>query len=168
VLATLVAQRIASEYQIDLVSVAERKPGEKLTGAHVESHLVENTQQVPGQGQAIPIMSAIVSQNIAHEELSPLTPARRLIGKRMLQSITSAPHIYLELEIDMKEAERCRQSIGRSLQVRREPALSLTAQIVRATEAAIVLHPIVNAVRSAREVIFLPISETFRTVSSDY
>ena len=64
----------------------------------------------------------------------------------MLQSITSAPHIYLDLEIDMTEAERCRQSIGRSMQAQGEPALSLTALIVRATAAAIELNPIVNAV----------------------
>ena len=144
--ATPVAQRIATEHQIDLVSVAERKPGEKLTRADIESHLLETTQQVPELEQAIPTVPTIVSQNIAHEELTPLTPARRLIGKRMLQSITSAPHIYLDLEIDMTEAERCRQSIGRSMQAQGEPPLSLTALIVRATAAAIVLNPIANAV----------------------
>ena len=144
--ATPVAQRIATENQIDLVSVAERKPGEKLTRADVESHLLETTQQVQEQEQAISIVPMIVSQNVPHEELIPLTPTRRLIGKRMLQSITSAPHIYLDLEIDMTEAERCRQSIGRSMQAQGEPTLSLTALIVRATAAAIVLNPIVNAV----------------------
>ena len=144
--ATPVAQRIATEYQIDLISVAGRKPGEKLTRADVESHLLNTTQQAQVQEQALPIVPAIVSHDVPHEELTPITPARRLIGKRMLQSITSAPHIYLDLEIDMTEAERCRQSIGRSMQAQGEPALSLTALIVRATAAAIVLYPIVNAV----------------------
>ena len=63
----------------------------------------------------------------------------------MLQSINSAPHIYLDLEIDMTEGERCRQSIARSLQAQGEPAPSLTALIVRAAAAAIVLNPDVNA-----------------------
>jgi pyruvate dehydrogenase E2 component (dihydrolipoamide acetyltransferase) len=144
--ATPVAQRIATAHQIDLVSVAGRKPGEKLTRADVESHLLETTQQVPEIEQALPKAPTIISHHEAQEELTPLTPARRLIGKRMLQSITSAPHIYLDLEIDMTEAERCRQSIGRSMQAQGEPALSLTALIVRATAAAIVLHPNVNSV----------------------
>jgi pyruvate dehydrogenase E2 component (dihydrolipoamide acetyltransferase) len=78
--------------------------------------------------------------------LTQLTPARRLIGKRMLQSITSAPHIYLDVEIDMTEAEKWRKSIGRSMQAQGEPTPSLTALIVRATAAAIVLNPTVNAV----------------------
>lgn len=144
--ATPVAQRIAIEHQIDLLSVAGRKPGEKLTRDDVESHLLGTSQQAQAQEQALRIVPPIVSQNGQREELMPLTPARRLIGKRMLQSITTAPHIYLDLEIDMTEAERCRQSIGRSMEAQGEPALSLTALIVRATAAAIVLHPNVNSV----------------------
>ena len=144
--ATPVAQRIATEHQIDLISVAGRKPGEKLTRADVESHLLDTSQQAQAQEQTLPSMPTIISQDGQHEELMPLTPARRLIGKRMLQSITTAPHIYLDLEIDMTEAERCRQSIGRSMEAQGEPALSLTALIVRATAAAIVLHPNVNSV----------------------
>ncbi len=146
VLATPVAQKIASEHQIDLVRVAERRPGEKLTRADVESHLLETTQQVPPSEKAIPSVPPVVSQNVSDEELTPLTPVRHLIGKRMLQSITSAPHIYLDLEIDMTEAERCRKSIGRSMQAQGEPAPSLTALIVRAAAAALMLNPNVNAV----------------------
>jgi pyruvate dehydrogenase E2 component (dihydrolipoamide acetyltransferase) len=140
--ATPVAQRIANEHQIDLVSVAGRKPGEKLTRADIESHLHDTSQKT----QAPLIVPGIVSQDGQREELMPLTPARRLIGRRMLQSITTAPHIYLDLEIDMTEAERCHQSIGRSMEAQGEPALSLTALIVRATAAAIVIHPNINSV----------------------
>jgi pyruvate/2-oxoglutarate dehydrogenase complex dihydrolipoamide acyltransferase (E2) component len=117
-----------------------------LTRADVENHLQEAAQKEPELELAQPVPLTNVSQDKPHEELIPLTPARRLIGKRMLQSITTAPHIYLDMEIDMAEAERCRQSIGRSMEDQGEPALSLTALIVRATAAAIVLHPMVNAV----------------------
>jgi pyruvate/2-oxoglutarate dehydrogenase complex dihydrolipoamide acyltransferase (E2) component len=144
--ATPVAQRIATEHKIDLVTVASHKPGEKLTRADIENHLQEAAQKKPEPELVLPVPLTNVSQDKPHEELIPLTPARRLIGKRMLQSITTAPHIYLDLEIDMTEAERCRQSIGRSMEAQGEPALSLTALIVRATTAAIVLHPMVNAV----------------------
>ena len=143
--ATPVAQRIATEYQIDLISVAERKPGEKLKRADIENHLQEAAQKASEPVEAIPVVPLITPQDMPQEELMPVTPARRLIGKRMLESVTTAPHIYLDLEIDMTEAERCRQSIGRSVQAQGEPALSLTALIVRAAAAAIVLHPMVNA-----------------------
>ena len=143
--ATPIARKIAGEHQIDLARVAERKPGEKVTRADVESHLLEVAP--PGQvsEQATTPAQPIISNDTADEELVPLTPARQLIGKRMLQSTTSAPHIYLDLEIDMTEAERCRQSIGRSLQAQEETVPSLTALIVRAAAAAIVLNQDVNA-----------------------
>jgi pyruvate dehydrogenase complex dihydrolipoamide acetyltransferase long form len=144
--ATPVAQRIASEYQIDLISVAERKPGEKLTRADIENHMQEVVQKAPEPKEIMPIVQAGSPQDISHEELLPLTPVRSLIGKRMLHSVVTAPHIYLDLEIDMTEAERCRQSIGRSIEAQGEPMPSLTALIVRATATAIVLHPMVNAV----------------------
>ncbi|MDQ6645239.1 MAG: 2-oxo acid dehydrogenase subunit E2, partial [Chloroflexota bacterium] len=144
--ATPVAQKIAREHQIDLARVAERRPGEKVTRADVESHLMEIAQPVPTLVQTIPPVPPVVSLDRADEELVPLSSARQIIGKRMLQSITSAPHIYLDLEIDMTEAERCRQSVGRGIQAQGEPAPSLTSLIARATAAAIVLNPTVNAV----------------------
>lgn len=144
--ATPIAHKIASQYHVDLERIAERKPGEKVTRADVERHLLESTQSITAFEQAAPSVPPIVSQHVVDEELTPLTPVRQLIGQRMLQSITSTPHIYLDLEIDMTEAERCRQSIGRSMQSKGEAAPSLTALIVRATAAALVLNPIVNAV----------------------
>jgi pyruvate dehydrogenase E2 component (dihydrolipoamide acetyltransferase) len=144
--ATPIAQKIAREHQVDLARVAARSPGEKVTRADVESHLLAAVQPVPALEQATLPVPPIASQAGSDEELVPLTPVRQLIGKRMLQSISSAPHIYLDLEIDMTEAERCRQSIGRSLQAQGEPAPSLTALIARAVAAAIVLNPDVNAV----------------------
>jgi pyruvate dehydrogenase E2 component (dihydrolipoamide acetyltransferase) len=144
--ATPLAQKIAREHEVNLALVAERKPGGKVKRADVEAHL----QQVAGAEQAAevveapsPVLSPIESPD---EVLNPLSPVRQLIGKRMQQSISVAPHIYLDMEIDMTEAERCRQSIGRNLQDKGEPAPSMTALIVRAVAAAILLHPDVNAV----------------------
>jgi len=144
--ATPLAHKIASHHQVDLVRIAELRPGEKIKRADVESHILETASSKTAFEQAIPTEPSVVSQNVADEELVLLTPVRQLIGQRMLQSITSTPHIYLDLEVDMTEAEKCRQSVGRSMQTLGEPGLSLTALIVKATAAALVLFPNVNAV----------------------
>jgi pyruvate dehydrogenase E2 component (dihydrolipoamide acetyltransferase) len=148
--ATPLAQKIAREHEVDLALVAERKPGGKVKRADVEAHL----HQVAGAEQAAEIVEAASPGpspiESPDEVLNPLSPARQLIGKRMQQSISVAPHIYLDLEIDMMEAERCRQSLGRNLQDREETAPSMTALIVRAVAAAILLHPDVNAVFEQR------------------
>ena len=143
--ATPLAHKIASHHQVDLVRIAERRPGEKVTRADVESHILDIASSKTAFEQAIPTEPSVVSHYAADEELILLTPVRQLIGQRMLQSVTSTPHIYLDLEIDMTEADKCRQSVGRSMQAQGEPVLSLTALIVRATAAAIVLFQDVNA-----------------------
>jgi pyruvate dehydrogenase E2 component (dihydrolipoamide acetyltransferase) len=140
--ATPLAQKIAREHELDLAVVAERKPGGKVTRADVEAHL----HQITGAEQAAEVVPAPPPVESSDEALNPLSPTRQLIGKRMQQSVSVAPHIYLDLEIDMTEAERCRQSIGRNLQDHGESTPSMTALIVRVAAGAILLHPDVNAV----------------------
>lgn len=151
--ATPVAQKMASQHHIDLTVLAERKAGEKVTRADVEAHLATNGKNAPvEQASTTTPQVVVLSSNTSaptgeatEYELIPLSPVRRLIGQRMQQSITTAPHIYLDTEIDMSEAERCRQRIGQSVQKQGEPAPSLTAILLRAVAAALLRHPEVNA-----------------------
>ena len=144
--ATPIAQKIAQEHQLDLATLSSGKPGEKITRADVEAHLA--TTGPVGARFIAPTAPASPPNTANQEEDSeriPLSPIRRLIGQRMQRSVTAAPHIYLDMEIDMTEAERCRQHVGRSLQALREPAPSLTAIIIRAAATALMQHPEVNA-----------------------
>ncbi|GAC1364135.1 MAG: dihydrolipoamide acetyltransferase family protein [Ktedonobacteraceae bacterium] len=136
--ATPVAQKIAREHQLDLTQLAVLKPGGKLTRSDVEAHISARPplqDKIPEPAQA----------SSAESELLPLSPVRQLIGQRMLNSFSSIPHIYLDTEVDMGEAERCRQRVGQSLQQRGEKAPSLTAVLLRALAATLLLHPQVNA-----------------------
>ncbi len=163
--ATPVAQKVARAHHVDLTTLPARGPGEKVTRTDVEAYLAA-TAASPAQALAD---SRLETEGQNHgstlspgehaafidipktiepgqdDEIIPLTPVRRLIGQRMLQSIATAPHIYLDTEIDMTEAERCRQSVGRSLQAKGEPAPSITALLIRAVAASLILHPEVNA-----------------------
>ena len=117
--ATPLAQKIAQEQRVDLAAVAERKPGAKVTRADIEAHLATQKPE-PAQQSA----SVVSEPEVAESELIPLTPVRRVIGQRMVQSITTTPHIYLDTEIDMTEAERCRQRIGHRLRDKGDPTPS--------------------------------------------
>ena len=134
-----VAQKIADEHQVDLTLLAQQKQGEKIKRADVEAHVAVR------QEQPLSVTLPDVIAQGDESELVPLSPVRRLIGQRMQQSITTAPHIYLDTEIDMTEAERCRQQVGRALEKAGEPAPSLTAILLRAVAMALTLHPDVNA-----------------------
>jgi pyruvate dehydrogenase E2 component (dihydrolipoamide acetyltransferase) len=154
--ATPLAQKLAREKQIDLAVVAQRKPGAKVTRADVEALLSSQEATLPaaklqsdtatqGRGSRFAAAPTIALEEAQESELVPLSPVRRLIGQRMQQSIITAPHIYLDIEIDMSEAERWRQRVGRVLQQQGELSPSLTAILVRAAAAALVAHPEVNA-----------------------
>ncbi len=163
--ATPLARKMAHEHQIDLGLLAERRGGEKVTRADVETLLASRraqngaasstpqTQTQAGGSPAVsadgvaaaPMPASPLSVHDEETEVIPLSPARRLIGQRMLASVTSMPHIYLDLEIDMSEAERCRQLLARSLQQAGETPPSLTALVIRAVAAALRAHPEVNA-----------------------
>ena len=134
-----VAQKIATEHQVDLTILAQQKQGEKIKRADVEAHVAVR------QEQPITVTQSDTLSQEVESELIPLSPVRRLIGQRMQQSITTAPHIYLDTEIDMTEAERCRQQVGRALEKAGEPAPSLTAILLRAVATALTLSPDVNA-----------------------
>ncbi len=140
--ATPLAQKIAQEQQLDLAAIAEHNAGAKVTRAHVEAHLAEVAQK-PAQAQKS--ATEVSGQEAAESELIPVTPIRRIIAQRMVQSITTTPHIYLDTEIDMTEAEHCRQRVGRSLRDKGEAAPSLTVLLIKAAAAALVAHPEVNA-----------------------
>ncbi len=144
--ATPLAQKIAQEYQVDLQALAERKPGEKVTRADVESHLQEIARPRQEEPEASIVTPSLLPRTAEEDVVLPLTPVRQLVAKRMLHSVATTPHIYLDLEIDMTEAERCRHTIGHHGQAQGEAAPSLTALIVRATAATLVHHPEVNAV----------------------
>jgi pyruvate/2-oxoglutarate dehydrogenase complex dihydrolipoamide acyltransferase (E2) component len=158
--ATPLAQKIAQEHQIDLTALSTLKAGAKVTRADVEAHLASegalsnNAHRRPVHEPSTPVVEGptkmlteqqVDSQSSQESELIPLSPVRRLIGQRMLSSITTAPHIYLDTEIDMTEAERCRQRIGLRLKEQGEAVPSLTALLLRACAAALRSHPEVNA-----------------------
>jgi pyruvate dehydrogenase E2 component (dihydrolipoamide acetyltransferase) len=173
--ATPLAQRIAKEHRVDLAALAALKPGGKLTRSDVEAHLSTFTAEtgvslslpstdipdgydklVPaeigrndGHDKSVPVEDHLGAQTV-ESELLPLSPVRLLIAQRMLNSFTSIPHIYLDMEVDMTEAERCRQRVGRDLQARGEKAPSLTAVLLRALAASLLLYPQVNASFEAR------------------
>jgi pyruvate dehydrogenase E2 component (dihydrolipoamide acetyltransferase) len=168
--ATPVAQRMAKEHRIDLAALAALKPGGKVTRSDVEAHLSTysagaalsrprpftalpngHDQAIPvevgwhgAEGKTVPTEDHSGAQTV-ESELLPLSPVRTLIAQRMLNSFSSIPHIYLDMEIDMTEAERCRQRVGRDLQARGEKAPSLTAVLLRALAASLLLYPQVNA-----------------------
>lgn len=78
-------------------------------------------------------------------DIAPLTSMRRVIAERTTRSFTTTPHIYLDIEVDMAEAEALRQAHATAAGRRGDPAPSATAILVRVVATALAKHPEVNA-----------------------
>lgn len=79
------------------------------------------------------------------EELVALNSMRRAIAERTARSFTTTPHIYLDTEVDMTEAEALRETQAKAAAKQGASAPSVTAILVKVVAVALRRHPEVNA-----------------------
>src|SRR5579884_1843684 len=79
------------------------------------------------------------------EELVPVSPLRKMIAERMVQSVYTIPHAVTMAEVDMTPVVRYRDAHKRAYQEREGAPLSLVAFVIKATVDALKEFPLVNA-----------------------
>jgi len=96
VLASPKAKRIAKEQGIELQSLRGSGPEGSVLADDV-------LRAATGTSALSPVASAEAAQ-----EISPLSPMRRIVGQRMAQSKLSAPHFYVSMDVDMSAVRELR------------------------------------------------------------
>ena len=86
-LASPAAKRIARERGVSLSSVRGSGPEGSI--------LAEDVLRATPEGTTVATLAS------TSEKIVPLTPMRRIVGERMVQSKQAAPHFYLRMDIDM-------------------------------------------------------------------
>ena len=71
----------------------------------------------------------------------PVSQMRKTIAKRLVESVVSAPHFYLTMEIDMDHCIASREAINKITDVK----ISYNDIVIKACAAALRKHPKVNA-----------------------
>jgi pyruvate dehydrogenase E2 component (dihydrolipoamide acetyltransferase) len=101
----------------------------------------------PAQGQAL----ALAVPRLAEPKLVPLSPMRRTIAKRLVQSKQTVPHFYLQIDVRADELVHLRESINAEL-AREKPKgdgapkkISVNDLLIKAVAAALVRVPECNA-----------------------
>jgi pyruvate dehydrogenase E2 component (dihydrolipoamide acetyltransferase) len=130
---TPTARRVAREAGIDITTVV---PG-GATG-RVEKDDVLAASKVQPAAAAVAAPAAAVSLPALTGERVPLTPMRKIIAQRMVESKFGAPHFYITVEVDMKEAVAFRGALPNF-----KP--SFNDLVMRAATRAIQAFPVVNA-----------------------
>ena len=129
ILASPKAKRIAREQKIDLRSLRGSGPEGAV--------LTSDVRRATGAANKSPTAPRQTAQ-----ELIPLTPMRRIVGQRMTQSKQSAPHFYLNIDIDMTAVN----SIRSKWKERGEASVpSINDFIVHAAALALKHFPLVNS-----------------------
>lgn len=125
--ASPIAKRLAKEHGINLAIVQATGPRGRITREDVEKYLVQRE----------------MAKRIKKTET--ITPMRRTIAKRMTQSAQTAPHIWIQMEVDMNDVVALRKTLLQQMDPKVEHRVSYTDILIKAVADAIKAHPLINS-----------------------
>ncbi|RPI58628.1 MAG: 2-oxo acid dehydrogenase subunit E2 [Chloroflexi bacterium] len=130
---TPAARRLATALDVDLAGVEGTGPRGRITLDDIKgaSHAAPGPETGAGAGPA--------------GEWVELTSIQRLTGERMSTSFHTAPHFYLSVEADMRQATALRETLLPAVEARAGVRLSLTDVLLAAVAQALAAHPALNA-----------------------
>jgi pyruvate dehydrogenase E2 component (dihydrolipoamide acetyltransferase) len=152
--ASPLARRLARERGVDVRLLRGSGPGGRVVRADIERAAAP---AAPAAAAAAPrpavaaapvpaapavAVPAAVAAAAAAGEAVPLTPIRRAIATRMVQSKAPVPHFYLTLDADMTRAQELRASLNAHDETLK---LTVTDILLKACALTLPKHPYVNA-----------------------
>jgi pyruvate dehydrogenase E2 component (dihydrolipoamide acetyltransferase) len=138
--ASPLARKIAKEKGISLATLTGSGPGGRIVKQDVLNAPADG--HAPSGGGS----SIYARGPIAKEGSTKLSTMRSIIAKRLLESKTTIPHFYLEIEVDAKPLLDLRAQLNDSLGKLNPPVkLSLNDFVLKAAAEAVRRVPAVNA-----------------------
>ena len=140
ILASPLAKKIAEEKGINLNQVKGTGDNGRIVVKDVES-FVPSAQPAAAPAQAAAPAPTVPAPSGAPYSEVPVSQMRKVIAKRLSESLFTAPHFYLTMEIDMDKAIEARNSLNEVSPVK----ISFNDLVVKAAAAALKQHPAVNS-----------------------
>jgi pyruvate dehydrogenase E2 component (dihydrolipoyllysine-residue acetyltransferase) len=138
--ASPVARRVAKEKGLDLSQIHGSGPGGRIVKADVEKAEADEVPAVASSPPAAASESPETAKGqTSYRELSKL---QATIARRMAESKATAPHFYLEAEVDMSRAVEARGRIKAA--AGEEVVPSFNDMVVKACALALREHPRAN------------------------
>ena len=135
--ASPLARSMAAQQNIPLASVPGSGPGGRIIKRDIEAWSAGGSRQpAPAAPPAAPAAPAITPG----QEL-PLSNMRKTIARRLSESMFTAPHFYVTVEIDMDAAVALREQLVQGENVK----VSFNDLVVKACAKALARFPLVNA-----------------------
>ena len=151
---TPLARRVAEQAGVDLGRVPGTGGGGRVTRADVErqgapsdtpdaSQVVANRAEAPPETADAPAYLTYEVQ--PGDEVTPMSPLRRLVAEHMVLSKRTSPHVGTVAEIDMGSVVAVRDAHKEAFRRAQGFGLSYLPFIVQATVRALREHPALNA-----------------------
>lgn len=145
IIASPLAKKIAKDKGIDLAQVAGSAEGGRIIkkdvenftpAAKTESAKAESPKETAAAAPVIPTYAGEVKFTE-----QPVSQMRKVIAKRLAESLFTAPHFYLTVSIDMDGAMAARTAINAVAPVK----VSFNDIVIKAVAIALKKHPAVNS-----------------------
>lgn len=142
IFASPLAKRIAAEKGIDLKYVKGSGDNGRITKIDIDQYTPATAvaASAPAAKFAAPAISNAVVGQVSFTDV-PVSQMRKVIAKRLSESLFTAPHFYLTMQIDMDAAIAARTKINEVASVK----VSFNDLVVKATAMALKKHPKINS-----------------------
>jgi len=142
VIASPRVRQLARELGIDLQGALGTGPGGRVTADDLEKLRNQTTSPLARVGAGAP------SESLARDaaELRPLSPMRKTIARRLVESKTTIPHFYLSIDVDAMALVSLKEKINADLASSPSPSkVSLNDLFIKACGVALKRVPDCNA-----------------------
>jgi pyruvate dehydrogenase E2 component (dihydrolipoamide acetyltransferase) len=142
IFASPLAKKLAAEKGIDLAIIKGSGDNGRIIRNDVESFTpaaVQSSTPAPVSSPAS-LAASVVTGKESFEEV-PVSQMRKVIAKRLSESLFTAPHFYLTMSVDMDAAVAARTRLNEQSGVK----ISFNDMVVKATALALQQNPKVNS-----------------------
>ncbi len=140
IIASPLAKKLAGEKGIDLKFVKGSGDNGRIVKEDVDNYKPAATQAPqPGAAQK-PATTALQAGQVSFDEV-PVSQMRKVIAKRLSESLFTAPHFYLTMSINMDNAVASRAKLNEVAKVK----ISFNDMVLKAVAVSLKQHPKVNS-----------------------
>ncbi len=139
VFASPLAKKIATDKGINLSEVKGSGENGRIIKKDIESFTPSTSSSSANVSKSAPAVTNFVPAGETTE--TAVSQMRKVIAKRLSESKFTAPHYYLNIEIDMENAMASRKAINAIPDTK----ISFNDLVIKATAAALRKHPAINS-----------------------
>ncbi len=146
IFASPLAKKVAAEKGIDLKFVKGSGDNGRITKSDIDAYKpieAAAKTEIPSAAPAtsLPVSTQPSASGVVSFDEVPVSQMRKVIAKRLSESLFTAPHFYLTMSIDMDAAVAARAKLNENAKVK----ISFNDLVLKATAVALKQHPKVNS-----------------------